>query len=205
MDIDLVFSLQEVAPIPADHGYALYAAVSRLIPEVHAENGVAIHPIGGRQTGDRRLSLTPSSSLGFRLAAERIATLLPLAGKTLELSGGKVRVGMPQTRPLVPATALRSRLVVIKVAHSSGNALTAEAFAAAARKQMHDLGVASEAVLHVGKRRTLRVKQRDIVGYEVMVDGLTADESITLQEYGIGGKRHMGCGVFVAARKAAPC
>jgi len=38
----------------------------------------------------------------------------------------------------------------------------------------------------------------EIVGYELIIQGLTAEESITVQEQGLGGKRHMGCGVFVA-------
>jgi len=29
------------------------------------------------------------------------------------------------------------------------------------------------------------------------VNGLTAEESIKLQEIGLGGRRHMGCGIFV--------
>lgn len=32
--------------IPADHGYPLYASLSRLLADVHRENGIAIHPKG---------------------------------------------------------------------------------------------------------------------------------------------------------------
>jgi hypothetical protein len=34
----------------------------------------------------------------------------------------------------------------------------------------------------------------------VIIEGLTAEESLTIQEKGIGGRRHMGCGVFVPLR-----
>jgi hypothetical protein len=33
-----------------------------------------------------------------------------------------------------------------------------------------------------------------------LVDYLTATESILLQEHGLGGRRHMGCGIFVPMR-----
>jgi hypothetical protein len=33
-----------------------------------------------------------------------------------------------------------------------------------------------------------------------VVEGLTAEESLTLQTHGLGGKHHMGCGVFVPLR-----
>jgi len=197
MHIDLSYRLSGNQPIRSDHGYALFASVSRLLPEVHAENGIGIHPIGGRQDGDRRMMLMPWSTLSFRMSAEKMPALLPLAGKSLVLHDATVRVGVPEVRTLTPATALRSRLVVIKVAHTDAAALAAESFAVAARKQIEQLAISSEAILSVGKRRTMRMKQREVVGYEVIVEGLTAEESITLQEKGIGGKRHMGCGVFL--------
>jgi CRISPR-associated protein Cas6 len=203
MHIDLAYRLTAAQPIPADHGYALYAAVSRLLPAVHAENGIAIHPVGGRQIGDRRLALMPWSTLSLRVAADQIPALLGLAGKTLELHEATVRVGVPEVRPLVPATALRSRLVVIKVANVDARALTGETFTAAARRQLKDLGIVPAAQLTAGKRRSLGVHRKEIVGYEVVVEGLTAEESITLQEQGLGGKRHMGCGVFLPVSEGA--
>jgi CRISPR-associated protein Cas6 len=51
----------------------------------------------------------------------------------------------------------------------------------------------------IGKplRRVLDVKGRKIVGYAMQVAGLTAEESIRLQEEGLGGRRRMGCGLFM--------
>ena len=133
----------------------------------------------------------------------QIPVLLKLAGKSLRLDDAAVRVGVPEVRGLIPATALRSRLVIIKVAHAGASDLTTEIFTAAARQQMDELRIGAEVILTVGKRRTLRMKQREIVGYELLFEGLSAAESIALQESGLGGKRHMGCGVFVAAGEKA--
>lgn len=213
MLLDLSFSLVGNKPIPADHGYALCAAISRLVPDVHEENGIAVHPIRGQLIGDRRLQLVPWSTLTLRVPDGQITPLLKLAGKSLQLNGTSLRVGVPVVRALVPATALRSRLVVIKVAHTDAMSLTEEIFKTAARKQLDDLGISKEATITVPRRerdnslgrRTLRLKHKEIVGYEVLVEGLTAEESITLQERGIGGKRHMGCGVFVPVGGRATC
>lgn len=38
---------------------------------------------------------------------------------------------------------------------------------------------------------------KEVVGYELVIEGLTADESVAIQTTGLGGRRHMGCGVFV--------
>ncbi len=96
-----------------------------------------------------------------------------------------LRVGVPEVRSLTPAIALRSRLVTIKVATGDdgpARAPTESEFAASARRKLDALGIAAAAELTLGKRRTLRIKQREIVGYEVLVAGLTSEESIRLQE-----------------------
>ena len=195
--VDLAFAVRTTKPIPADHGYALYGAISRHLPELHRENGFSVLPIRGQQVGERLLSLMPWSSLTVRVPDGQIAPLLCLAGKTLSLGATPLQVGVPQVRALIPATALRSRLVVIKVSNTDAAQLTPELFEAAARKQLASLSISEQALLTLGKRRTLRIKQREIVGYEVLVEALTAEESLALQEHGLGGRHHMGCGVFV--------
>jgi CRISPR-associated protein Cas6 len=200
--VDLSFSLNGIKPIAADHGYALYGAISRILEDkVHAENGIGFHPIRGQQIGNRQMMLTQWSRLTLRVADDQIASMLRLAGKALRLGDARVRVGVPSVHALVPATALRSRLVVIKVANIQPESVTTDQFRDAVRRQLVELGVSDQATVTIGKRRTLRVKQREIVGYEVFVQRLTAEQSIALQEHGLGGKRHMGCGVFVPARE----
>jgi CRISPR/Cas system CSM-associated protein Csm4 (group 5 of RAMP superfamily) len=45
------------------------------------------------------------------------------------------------------------------------------------------------------------VKDKQIVGFEVTAVDVDATGSLRLQEHGIGGRRHMGCGVFVPVRE----
>jgi CRISPR-associated protein Cas6 len=199
MKVDLAFSIVCTHTLPADHGYLLYSAVSRALPEAHQTDGYGIHPIRGRQLGGRTLQLTQHSRLVIRTDADQIARFLPLAGRALQMLDRTLRIGVPQVRSLVPAAALRSRLVTIKLAEavSEPNVAAREAFCAAFGRQLAALGICSGARLSLGKRRTLRIKDKEVVGYEVLVGGLTPEESTTLQEHGLGGRRHMGCGVFV--------
>ncbi len=202
--IDLAFPLLATHSIPADHGYHLYSALSRLVPEVHRQNGMAVHPIRGQQTGNRQLALTDRSRLVLRTNTENIAPLIQIAGKSLQIGSVSVRVGVPQVWPLKPTPSLRSRLVVIKVSDVDASQLTAETFLAAAQKQLAALGISDQAQLSIPcsrdgtspQRRTLRIKDKEVVGYEVIIEGLTAEESLNIQEQGLGGRRHMGCGVF---------
>jgi CRISPR-associated protein Cas6 len=197
--IDLCFVVTAASPVPADHGYHLYAAVSRVLPAVHQANGIGIHPIRGRLIGDRQMELCDWSRLSIRIAPERIADFLPLAGKQLNLGARSIRVGVPQVYALTPATAVRSRLVTIKASSREGEEPSPpdeSAFLAAARRQLDALGISAEVQISAGKRRTLRIKDKEVVGYEMLVSALAAQESVTLQDHGLGGRRHMGCGIF---------
>jgi len=208
--VDLAFRLTG-DKIPADHGYALLAAISRLIPAVHGDTTIGIHPVQGRHVGHRLLALTDRSRLVFRLDSDRIGEILPLAGQQLDLDGHRIRVGVPETRALRPAPHLRSRLVVIK------GFIEPEPFLQAVQRQLSELGIRATPGLPVRRasasvegrtldnarrcpyiRRTIRIRDKQVVGYAVDVTDLTAEESIVLQERGLGGRRRFGCGIFVA-------
>jgi len=186
--VDLAFRVNGTK-LPVDHGYALYASLNRLIPALHESKEVGVHPIRGRYTGDGLLSLIPSSRLILRLPSESISTYLKLAGKALDVDGHRLRLGVPEVRALKPVASLYSRLVTIK------GFMEPEPFLEAARRQVAQLGVQAE--LALGERRTLRVKGKQVVGFEVLVTGISTEDSLKLQEKGLGGRRHLGCGVFV--------
>ena len=186
--IDLAFRLTGSA-VPVDHGYALYAALSRILPEIHATKDIGVQPIRGVYSGKGTLHLADFSRLILRLPYEQIQAYLKLAGKRLAVDDHPLSVGVPEVRTLRPVVRLRARLVTIK------GFLQEEEFLAAAKRQLAQLGISGQAYLWT--RRTLRVRDQQIVGFEMGVTQLTAEESLTLQEQGLGGRRKMGCGVFV--------
>ena len=194
--VDIAFALAGQQPLPADHGYVLYGALSRAVPALHTSNGIGVHPIRGEQVGNRQMSLTAKSRLVLRIDPDHISQVLTLSGHQLDISGSQLLVGVPEVWTLRPATALRSRLVTIKLPDGTDR----EPFEQAIRRQLTAMGVSTESIVTLGKRRTLRIKDKEVVGYEVVLEGLTAEESLDVHEIGIGGRRHMGCGVFVALR-----
>ena len=186
--IDLAFRLTGSA-LPVDHGYALYAALSRILPEIHAAKDVGVQPIRGVYSGNGTLHLADFSRLILRLPDEQIRAYLKLAGKKLSVDDHPLSVGVPEVRTLRPVVRLRARLVTIK------GFLQEDEFLAAAKRQLEQIGIKGQA--HIGTRRTFRVRDKQVVGFEMGVTQLTAEESLTLQEQGLGGRRKMGCGVFV--------
>jgi len=199
--------------IPADHGYLLFSALCSIIAPIHTVEDIGVHPIAGRLARDRSLSLTNRSHLTIRVDSRHIGNILPLAGKTLYLGDHKLRVDVPRVHPLLAAPRLYSRLVVIK------GFMEPESFLNAARRQLGELKIDGRPRLveqpHVASaniekrsgshsaflRRTICIKGKEIVGFALRVEDLTAEESILLQEEGLGGRRHLGCGILIPDRR----
>lgn len=176
--------------LSVDHGYALYGAISRVLPVIHENMEIRLKLVRGRYIGNGLLDISPASELVLRLPISKVGQYLGLAGKKLDVVGQGLRVGVPHTRGLIPAAVLYSPLVTTKNGHDQ------ERFEAEVRSQMARLDLKGQ--LGLGKRRTFQVHGKQVVGYEVLVSELTAPESILLQEQGLGGRRKMGCGFFEA-------
>lgn len=213
--VDLVFPVFGNT-LPIDHGYALYGAVAKRIEWLHGEEAkqerIGLFPVRGTPGGDGTLLIGPGSTLRFRLPAHRLPMFLAMAGKLIMVDSHRLQVGVPTVAALTPAATLISTLVLIKLADAKskeiGGIVAPDAFLAAVRRQLDALGIAGEPGLlthddgpHAGlpRRRVIRVKQQTHVGYSTIISGLTAAESVRLQEQGIGGRRQMGCGLFVPA------
>jgi CRISPR-associated protein Cas6 len=191
--------------IATDHGYDLYAALSRQIPSLHAPNApYSIGPITGDPVGRDQLHLNRRSRLRCRLPADAIPTLLPLAGKALDLSGRRIRLGVPSIRSLTPASTVAARLVTIRV--QGVKQPTPEQFLNAVRWRLSKHGFSGQPGLlpvrsgsRAGQpsRRILRLKGHKLVGYSIRITGLSAEDSLRLQGQSPFGRRRMGCGFFV--------
>ncbi len=199
--IDLVFPVRGDT-LPMDHAYPLYGALSRAVPEFHREESpVRFLPVNGDVGGPGLMKLFGKSRLRVRLNAELIATLLPLTGQRLQVGDHAVTLGAPTVEQLTPAVSLNAGFVTFK------NSVEPGRFLEVAKEKLADLGIKEAGVgiplVQKGKsageprRRVIRVKGATIVGFPLIVEGLTADESIRLQEQGLGGRTKIGCGFFV--------
>jgi CRISPR-associated protein Cas6 len=199
--IDLVFPVHGQT-VARDHGYALYGAMSRLIPGVHGATWIGIHGITGSLATPEALMLDPVAMLRVRVPADKIGTLLALAGATLEVAGHRVKVGAPSVHALASVAVLDARLVVIRLTGGVSRPFDPVAFdarfVAEAQRQLVEHGVRGD--LELCGRQSLHIGGQRLIGHSVRVWGLSADDSLRLQIQGLGGKRTMGCGIFRPAR-----
>lgn len=199
--VDLLFPVRG-ATLPFDHSYPLYGALCRLQPQFHLpEHPIGVFPITGRRQEDRTLKLGSGSRLRLRLPARLIGEALPLIEAPLSLDGHTLTLGHPSIIPVPLPPRLQSRWVTF------GGAQDAEQVLQRARKQLAKMEIASELILlpsarpgHTYQRRTRRIRDVQIVGYAMLVEGLTAQGALQLCLNGLGGRRHFGGGLFLPTR-----
>lgn len=203
MYLDLLFPVRG-NELPTDHAYLLYSALSHAIKNFHAPTSqLRFAAIPGQKGGKGTIRLFERSRLRVRLPSEQIELILPLSGQPLQVGEHPIQLGTPVVVPLTLATTLVAKIVTFK--HS----LEASRFITTARQKLDEIGIAAEpgipliregALAGQPRRKIVRIKGRQIVGYPLQVAGLTAEESLRLQEQGLGGRRRMGCGFFVPYR-----
>ena len=137
--------------------------------------------------------LDQHARFGLRLPVNLIPKVLRLAGKRLDVDGEALRVGVSTTAALIPAPVLYAHIVTTK------NGEDESRFDAEIQRQLDTLNIKGKPAR--GARRIVTIKDKKVVGYSLLVSELTAEESIRLQEQGLGGRRKMGCGVLVVVRK----
>lgn len=204
--IDMVFPVSGKS-LPWDHSYALFGALSRVQPLIHeGELGLGVFPVNGLAGGGRTLKLTDKSVLRLRVPTHLMADLMCLLGSTLELDGHRIKLGNPQIEPIQATPRLFSPWVTLKDAEDP------ESFTERASAELDKLGVSATLGLvrpqntdskDGGKgtrdpfvRRTRTIKGRAIVGFALLAEGLSAEDSSKLQAVGLGGRRHFGGGLF---------
>ncbi|HEV7860617.1 MAG TPA: type I-MYXAN CRISPR-associated protein Cas6/Cmx6, partial [Pyrinomonadaceae bacterium] len=139
--------------LPADHGYALYSAITRHLPALHGQSWLGIELISGVSWREGIIVLpTRGASLRLRIPADHYGQVLPLAGQRFNLAGHTIRLGIPTARPLTPAASLYARCVTIK------KFTDPEPFLDAARRQLDALGL--NAILELPKDEQGRFRRR---------------------------------------------
>lgn len=185
--------------LPADHGYGLYSAIAYQQPALHQQEWLSLQTITGIPDKQGKIYLTDKSRLRIRLPGDKVPLVYTLAGKQLTIGNHHIRLHIPQIFGLKPAGKLRSRIVTIKKFQEP------EPFLEAAKRQLNELGIQGTASIPMNvegglDRKAIKIKRYSVVGFGLEVADLSEENSIKLQEYGLGGKRLMGCGIFVPMR-----
>ena len=198
--VDVVFSIG-CKRLPVDHAYALSNAVKRALPWIADEPGVGVHTVhvAGSQNGwerpehgsDQHLIVSRRTKLTIRAPKERMDELREdLRGKTLDVAGCPLTVGDGKIRPLSKETTIFARYVATLPEDSEDSFLAS--MAVALRKM--DISVRKALC---GKSTHLCTPAGTIHTRSLMLADLSPEESVRLQQLGLGPHRDLGCGIFI--------
>lgn len=197
--VDLYFQVVGTS-LPLDHAFHLYSAICKATgigtsadSWFHAATNVGLIPVRGTPGPNHLLILDRNARFGLRIPPDEIPRALTLAGRRLLVSGTTLLAGTTSVEALKPSPVLYARIVTTR------NGEDPDRFDAEVAKQLAALEVRGSVVR--GNRRVVRIHHKKVIGHELLVSELSPDESIRLQEEGLGGRRKMGCGVFFPRRE----
>lgn len=192
--VDLSFPLSG-GTLAEDHAWALASAVRALLPWFDEEPEAGILPLSGLAKGDGVRYIGGRARLVLRLPVRRVASADFLAGAKLDIDGVSIELGVPTTRPLQAARGVvYSHFIAVDTADEIE-------FLDRCRAALVMRGL--QAQLITGKARTLQTPDGPVHGFSLMLHGLGPNQSINLQETGLGRHRALGCGIFVPHKSVA--
>ncbi|NOY67187.1 MAG: type I-MYXAN CRISPR-associated protein Cas6/Cmx6 [Gammaproteobacteria bacterium] len=204
--IDLAFKIN-CQCLPLEHARQLSLAIHQALPWISEEEMVGIHLIYGAESGNgwqrpedtsnEVLYLSRRTRMSLRLPKSRIEDAIKLTGQTLEIDEYSIVVGESSVKLLSTSSTIFSRYV------SSSDDETEDAFQQRAYSELQGMGINVSKLL-CGKTHILQGYNTDIFTRSLMLAELTPEESIKVQQLGIGEGRKMGCGLFLAHKGIAP-
>jgi CRISPR-associated protein Cas6 len=196
--VDVVFSIS-CRSLPVDHAYALSQAIQGALPWFAGEPGAGLHTVYGAASASgwmrpegahALLQLSHRAKLALRLPRHRLSDATTLLGRTLQVAGWPLRVDRLSLRPLSRITTLFSRCVVFAAAGDEA------AFLAAAAGELGALGIDPGTTL-CGRVTPVATPALTYQTRSLMLADLTAEQSLALQQHGLGALRKLGCGMFI--------
>lgn len=187
--------------LAVDHAQPLaHAVCAKLAAHTHSQIG--IHQVrvaesgNGWQrpsTGEERLHLSRRTKLVVRVNQEVYEDVLRLCDSELEIDGQRLKVGASTVRKLSALTTLFSHGIACDEAQAENEFLADMASAL----QAMEIKVKK---MICGMTHSIRSDKGLVFTRALMVADLTPEESVLLQQRGIGSDRLIGCGLFVPHR-----
>ena len=199
--VDLVFKISGQA-LPIDHAYALFDALTRPLPWIKHDKWVGIHHVHIAESGNGWirpddngfLQLPGRARLVVRLHRDTLESARLLCGDHIAVNDQIIEIGPARVRPLNPLNTVFARHIV-----SDKDIQNETKFLQWVNTQLNRLGITPTKLL-CGKTRLIHTPSRILRTRSLMIADLKTDESLALQQFGLGEGRKLGCGLFLPHR-----
>ncbi len=204
--VDLAYRI-DCPHLPLDHAYVLSQALQQALPWLEKEESAGLHLIhvAGSGNGWMRpentrnatLQLSKRTRLYLRLPKARVTEAQQLTGQVLDIGGHSLIVGESSIKPLGYSSTLFARYVLTAPEEQE------QQFTDRQLDQLETMGVRVKKIL-CGKHHEFYTPEGEVTVRSLMLAELSFDESIKLQQTGLGPKRRMGLGLFIPHKGIAP-
>ena len=197
---DVVFKLTGIRLV-VDHAQLLAHAVCAKFTK-HTRSQIGIHQVRVAESGNgwerpssagEMLQLSGRTKLVLRVNRDVYEDVLRLCDSELDVGGQGLKVGGSKPRKLSPLTTLFSHGIACDEVQAETD------FLADMELAMGQMDIRVKKMI-CGTTHSIRSDKGSIFTRSLMVANLTPQESVLLQQRGIGSDRLMGCGLFLPHR-----
>ena len=204
--VDLAFKFSGPT-LPLDHAHALSTELLSALPWLDEEVHAGVHLIHGAASGNgwyrpedpstELLHLSRRCRMRLRVPSHRLDDARELTGNTLDVAGHAIKVGEATVYKLTSLSTLFARYVITDAAVDEGE------FLEQAAEQLQDLDISARKMLG-GIAHSMQFPDGPVHTRSLMVAELEPEQSVRLQQIGLGPGRTFGCGLFLPHKGIKP-
>lgn len=183
--------------LPYDHAYELSSAILNLIPEIKNDKRNAIQTLHGPMSGNgwvrpdsENIPLSKRAKLIMRLNRNQINSIKSIEGKKIELFGNILKIGESKVKSFLVVKDLFCRFVI------SDTKTSEDDFLHKIQTELRNFNINIRKAL-CGKSMLVNFGKETVYTRSLMIADLSKEESLKLQEEGVGEKKLFGCGIFL--------
>ena len=204
--VDLAYKFS-CPKLPLDHAHALSSELLSVLPWLAEEPHAGVHLIHGAASGNgwyrpedtanAFLHLSRRSRMRLRVPGHRLDDARLLTGQTLDVAGHTIDVGESTVYKLSSLSTLFARYVITD-ADTDENEFLEQAV-----KQLRELDIPCRKLLG-GIAHSMNFPDGPVFTRSLMVADLEPEQSVRLQQEGLGPGRNFGCGLFLPHKGIKP-
>jgi len=197
--VDISYKL-ECKTLPIDHAHALSDAIQDALPWFADEEQTGLHLIHVAESGNgwyrpedpenEILCLSRRTRMTLRVPKHRIDDAHQLKDVSMEIDGHRLTVKEGTVKSLVALPTMFSRYVETQENKDEDSFLSDMA------STLEQMGIPVMKLM-AGRVHRFRLGERTLFTRSLMVADLTPEQSVKLQQDGIGSGQKYGCGLFI--------
>ncbi|MED5502314.1 MAG: type I-MYXAN CRISPR-associated protein Cas6/Cmx6, partial [Pseudomonadota bacterium] len=194
--IDVAFKIQ-CKTLPYDHACDLSKAITSKMPWLLKDKLIGIHTLHGPESGNgwvrsekEEIFLSKRTRLILRISRSDANKAKELEGENINVLGNNIKIGKSNTKTFLIVRDLISRCVLCDKEQDE------EDFLLDIKKELFTHGVPIKKAI-CGKAKSITINGENRFTRSLMIADLSKENSILLQDIGIGDGRIFGCGIFL--------